>query len=82
MLARHAVQLIRTGLKLAGNIHCRASLRNRLRIWDRIATTIQEVGAVELTGWRDVLPPAEAAEIARRVGVKPRNYPHRYRRRS
>ena len=43
VLAYHAVHVIRTRLKLAGNNHCWASIRNRLQNWVRITTTIQEV---------------------------------------
>ena len=82
VLAYHAVHLIRTRLKMAGNNLCWDSIRNRLRNWVRITTTIQEVGAGQITCRQDVLPSAEAAEIARRVGVKPGNHRRRNRRRS
>ena len=81
-LAYHAVHLIRTRLKMGGNDRCRASIRNRLRNRVRITTTIQEVGAGQITCRQDVLPSAEAAEIARRVGVKPGNYRRSNRRKS
>ena len=71
VLAYHAVHVIRTRLKLAGNNLCWASIRNRLQNWVRITTTIQEVAASQIACRQDVLPSAEAAEIARRIGVKP-----------
>jgi transposase len=80
VLAYHAVHLIRTRLKVAGNNLCWASIRNRLRNWVRITTTIQEVAAGQITCRQDVLPSAETAEIARQVGVKPGNYRCRSRR--
>ena len=71
VLAYHAVHVIRTRLKLAGNNLCWASIRNRLQNWVRITTTIQEVAASQIACRQDVLPSAEAVEIARRIGVKP-----------
>ncbi len=71
VLACHAVHLIRTRLKLAGNNLCWACIRNRLRNWVRIATTLQEVGAGRIIFRQDVLPSVAATEIARRVVVKP-----------
>ncbi len=82
VLAYHAVHLIRTRLKMAGNDLCWASIRNRLRNWVRITTTMQDVGAGRITCRQDVLPSAEAAEIARLVGVKPGNYRRSNRRKS
>ena len=82
VLAYHAVHLIRTRLKMAGNDLCWASIRDRLRNRVRIAATIQEVGAGQITCLQEVLPSAEAAEIARRVGVKPGNYRRSNRRNS
>ena len=74
VLAWHAVHLIRTRLKMGGNSLSWVSIRNRLRNRVRMTTTIQKVGAGRITCRRDVLPSAEAAEIARRVGVKPGDY--------
>ena len=82
VLAYHAVHLIRTRLKMGGNDLCWASIRNRLRNWVRITTTIQEVGAGQITCRQDFLASAEAAEIARRVGVEPGNYRRSNRRKS
>ena len=80
VLAYHAVHFLRTRLKMAGNDLCCASIRNRLRNWVRITTTIQEVGAGQISCRQDVLPSAEAAEIARRVGFKAGNLRHSDRR--
>ena len=71
VLAYHAVHLLRTRLKQGGNNLCWTSIRNRLQNWVRITTTIQEVGAGVITCRQDVCPNAEAAEIARRIGVRP-----------
>ena len=65
VLAYHAVHVIRTRLKLAGNNLCWTSIRNRLQNWVRITTTIQEVAASQIACRQDVLPSAEATEIAR-----------------
>ena len=71
VLAWHAVHLIRTRLKRDGNNLCWAPIRNRPRNWVRITTTLQEVGGGVISTRQDVWPSAEAAEIARRVGVPP-----------
>ena len=71
VLAYHAVHLIRTRLKRGGNNLCWNSIRNRLQNWVRITTTLQEVGAGVISTRQDVWPSAEAADIARRVGVTP-----------
>ena len=67
---------------MGGNDLCWASIRNRLRNRVRITTTIQEIGAGQITCRQDVLPSAEAAEVARRVGVKPGNYRRSNRRKA
>ena len=54
VLAYHAVHLIRTQLKRDGNNLCWASIRNRLRNWVRITTTLQEVGGGVITTRQDV----------------------------
>ena len=79
VLAYHAVHLIRTRLKQTGKNLCWTSIRDRLQNWVRITTTIQEVGAGHIACRQDVLPSAEAAEIALRVGVKPGSHRHTYR---
>ena len=79
VLAYHAVHLIRTRLKRDRNNLCWASIRNRLQTWVRVTTTLQEVDGPVLAIRQDVRPPAEAAGIARLVGVKPG--PHRIRSR-
>ena len=63
VLAYHAVHQIRTHLKLAGDNLCRASIRNRLKNWVRITTTIQEVGAGQIACRQDALPGAEAFNV-------------------
>ncbi len=40
-----------------------------LQNWVRITTTLQEVGGAEISSRQDIWPSAEAADIARRVGV-------------
>ena len=68
--AGHAVHLIRTRLKRAENeLNC-ASIRNRLQAWVRSTTTVLEVGAGQIACRQHVLPTAEAAKTARRVGAK------------
>ena len=79
VLAYHAVHLIRIQLKRDGNNLCWASIRNRLQNWVRITTTLQEVGGGVITTRQDVWPSAEAAEIARRVGVTPASHRTRSR---
>ena len=59
------------GLKQGGNNPCWASIRDRLRNWVRITTTLQKVDRAVIAIRQDVWPPVEAADIARRVGVKP-----------
>ena len=71
VLAYHPVHLIRTRLKRGGINLCWNSIRNRLQNWVRITTTLQEVGGGVISTRQDVWPSAEAADIARRVGVTP-----------
>ena len=82
LLAYHAVHVIRTRLKLAGSNLCWANIRNRLQNWVRITTTTQEVAAGQIACRQDVLPSAEATEIARRVGVKPGTHRRTNRRKA
>ena len=80
VLAYHAVHLIRTRLKQGGNNLSWDSIRNRPQNWVRITTTLQEVDGPVIATRQDVSPPAEAADIARLVGVKPSRHRTRSRR--
>ena len=80
VLAYHAVHLIRTRLKQRGNNLGWASIRNRLQNWVRVTTTLREVDGAVIATRQDVWPPVEAADIARRVGVKPASHQTRSRR--
>ena len=80
MLAYHAEHPIRDRLKQAVNNLCWASIRNRLRNWVRITTTMQEFGAGVISWRQDVWPRAEGAEIVRGIGVTPACHRMRSRR--
>ena len=76
--AYHAVQLIRTRLK-ANGIHASwETLREKLSVWRRIMTTIQDTRGRVIVNWQDARPGVELDRIARICGVIPGLYRRRY----
>ena len=80
VLAYHAVQLIRTRLRGAGITLHWQSLRQRLRPWLRITTTLQTVNGEQIVTRQDGRPTVEQAEIVKAAGLQPGLYRVRTRR--
>ena len=70
LLAYHAVRLIRTRLRKRGIRLSWRSIRERLRPWVRVTTTVRAADGALIVNRQDVRPDAEAAELARGMGVR------------
>ena len=68
VLAYHAVQLIRTRLRAAGIALRWQSIRQRLRPWMRITTTLQTVNGEQIVTRQDGRATVEQAEIVKAAG--------------
>ncbi len=77
VLAFHALHLLRTRLKAAGITLSREWIRNRLRSWLRITTTIRRTDGSTIVNRQDVRPHPEVTRITRVAGVEPQL--HRWR---
>ena len=71
VLAYHAVQLIRTRLRAAGIALRWQSIRQRLRPWMRITTTLQTVNGEQIVTRQDGRATVEQAEIVKAAGGQP-----------
>ena len=74
VLAYHAVQLIRTRLRGQGRALRWQGIRQRLRPWMRITTTVQTVHGEQIVTRQDSRPSVEQAEIVKAAGLKPGLY--------
>ena len=74
VLAYHAVQLIRTRLRGQGRALRWQSIRQRLRPWMRITTTVQTVHGEQIITRQDSRPSVEQAEIVKAAGLTPGLY--------
>ncbi len=79
VLAYHAVHLIRTRLREQGIRLSWQSIREELRDWTRVTTTVRATDGAQITNRQDVRPTPEAARIARAAGLQPRLYRRRMR---
>ena len=70
-LAFHPAHLIRTRLKSQGINLSWASVRERMRSWIRITTTLRKTDGALLVIRQDSNPGAEQASISRAAGVEP-----------
>ena len=74
VLAYHAVQLIRTRLRGQGMALRWQSIRQRLRPWMRITTTLQTVHGEQIVTRQDGRATVEQAEIVKAAGLTPGLY--------
>ncbi len=78
LLAYHAVRLIRTRLRAAGIRSSWSTLRDRLRPWGRVTTTMRTEDGSLIVNRQDVRVGAELAEVGRLMGVRPGLYRRRH----
>ena len=79
VLAYHGVHLIRTRLRAQGIRLSWQSIREELRDWTRVTTTVRTTDGTLITNRQDVRPTPEAARIAKAAGLQPRLYRRRMR---
>ncbi|MDE0532571.1 MAG: hypothetical protein OXI01_14155 [Albidovulum sp.] len=70
-LACHPAHLVRTRLKAQGIHSGWTSIRERMRSWVRITTTLRRTDGVPVASRQDSNPGAEQALISRAAGVEP-----------
>ena len=78
LLAYHAVRLIRTRLGAAGIRSSWSTLRDRLRPWGRVTTTMRTEDGSLIVNRQDVRVGAELAEVGRVMGVRRSLYRRRH----
>ena len=79
VLAYHALHLIRTRLRAQGIRLSWQSIREELRGWTRVTTTVRTTDGTLITNRQDARPRPEAARIAKAAGLQPRLYRRRMR---
>ena len=79
VLAYHAVHLIRARLRAQGIRLRWQSIREELRDWTRVTTTVRTTDGTLITNRQHVRPTPEAARIAKAAGLQPRLYRRRMR---